>query len=58
MAGLGQEMGTALLDLASCGGCGLATDARRIHCFGGYEVEVFVVWDLVQTVAILQQLDV
>lgn len=45
--GLGERIGMDLLDLTSCGGCGLATHARRIHCFGGYKVEVLIIWDLI-----------
>lgn len=47
-----------LLDLAGCGGGGLAAHAGGVDGFRGDEVQVLIVWDLVQPVAILQELDI
>lgn len=51
-------MGGGLLNLTGRGGRGLAAHAGGVDRFGRDEVQIFVIWDLVQTVAVLQQLDV
>uniref|UniRef100_A0A3B3WRT7 Uncharacterized protein n=1 Tax=Poecilia mexicana TaxID=48701 RepID=A0A3B3WRT7_9TELE len=47
-----------LLDLAGCGGGGLAAHAGGVDCFRGDQIQVLVVWNLVKPVSVLQQLDV
>lgn len=47
-----------LLDMASCGGGGLAAHAGGVYCFRWDQVQVLVIWNLIQPVAVLQELDV
>lgn len=47
-----------LLDLTCCGGRGLAAHAGGVHGFGRDQIQVLVVWDLIEPVAVLQELDV
>lgn len=47
-----------LLDLARGGGSGLAAHAGGVNCFRWDEVKVFIIWNLIQAVAVLQELDV
>ena len=47
-----------LLDLTGCGGSGLAAHAGRVDCFGGDQIQVLVIWDLIEPVPVLQELDV
>lgn len=54
--GSGVEAG--LLDLTRCGGSGLAAHAGGVDCFRRDQIQVLVIWDLVQPVAVLQELDV
>lgn len=43
-----------LLDLTSSGGGGLAAHAGGVDGFGRYEVQVFIIRDLIQPVSIFQ----
>lgn len=54
-SGFGRE---GLLDLAGRGGGRLAAHAGRVDWFGRDQIQVLVVWDLVEAVAVFQQLDV
>lgn len=47
-----------LLDLTRCRGSGLAAHAGRVDCFRRDQIQVFIIWDLIQPVAVLQELDV
>lgn len=47
-----------LLDLASRGGSSLAAHACGVDCFGRDQIQVLVIRDLIQPVAVLQELDV
>lgn len=48
------EKVTGLLDLTSSGGSGLAAHAGGVNGFGWYEVQVFIIGDLIQPVSIFQ----
>lgn len=52
------RVGGQLLYLTGGGGGCLAADAGRVDRFGRDEVQVLIVWDLIQAVAVLEQLDV
>ncbi len=54
----GGEEVIDLLDLTSSGGGGLAAHAGGVNGFGWYEVQVFIIRDLIQPVSIFQKLDV
>lgn len=47
-----------LLDLTSCGGSSLAAHAGRVDRFGGDQIQVLVIRDLVKPVPVLKELDV
>lgn len=47
-----------LLDLTGCGGSSLAAHAGGVDCFGRDQIQVLVIWDLIEPVSILQELDV
>lgn len=47
-----------LLDLTCCGGSGLAAHAGGVDCFRWNQIQVFIIWNLIQPVAVLQELDV
>lgn len=47
-----------LLDLTGCGGSGLAAHAGGVDCFRRDQIQVFIIWNLIQPVAVLQELDV
>lgn len=55
---LGDRGLLGLLDLTSCGGSGLAAHAGGVHCFRWDQIQVLVIWNLIQPVAVLQELDV
>lgn len=50
--------GEGLLDLARCRGSGLAAHAGGVDCFRWDQIQVFIIWNLIQPVAVLQELDV
>lgn len=50
----GEEKVMGLLDLTSSGGGGLAAHAGGVDGFGRYEVQVFIIRDLIQPVSIFQ----
>lgn len=47
-----------LLDLTGCGGSGLAAHAGGVDRLGRDQIQVLVVGDLVEPVAVFQELDV
>lgn len=47
-----------LLNLTSCRGSSLAAHASGVDCFGGDQIQVLVIWDLIEPVPVLQELDV
>lgn len=47
-----------LLNLTGCGGSSLAAHAGGVDCFGGDQIQVLVIRDLIEPVPILQELDV
>lgn len=53
-----RGVGVGLLDLTRCGGSGLAAHAGGVDCFRWDQIQVFIIWDLIQPVAVLQELDV
>uniref|UniRef100_A0A3Q2NUE0 Si:dkey-201c13.2 n=1 Tax=Fundulus heteroclitus TaxID=8078 RepID=A0A3Q2NUE0_FUNHE len=47
-----------LLDLTGCGGRSLAAHAGGVDCLRGDQIQVLVIWDLIEPVPVLQELDV
>lgn len=47
-----------LLDLTRCGGRSLTAHAGGVDGFGRDQIQVLVIWNLIQSVAVLQELDV
>lgn len=47
-----------LLDVTCCGGSGLAAHAGGVDCLRWDQIQVFIIGNLIQPVAVLQQLDV
>lgn len=58
--GSGNEgvMNTGLLDLTGWRGGRLAAHARRVDWFRRNQIEIFIIWDFVQAIAVFQELDV
>lgn len=44
--------------MTCCGGSGLAAHAGGVDCFRWNQIQVFIIWNLIQPVAVLQELDV
>lgn len=51
-------MGVGLLDVTRCGGSSLAAHAGGVHCFRWDQIQVLIIGNLIQPVAVLQELDV
>lgn len=47
-----------LLDVTCCGGSGLAAHAGGVDCLRWDQIQVFIIGNLIQPVAVLQELDV
>lgn len=56
--GMGQKVGGGLLYLTGGGGGCLAAHAGRVDGFRWDQIQILVVWDLIEAVTIFQKLDV